>query len=76
MINKQILKVNFISSGFVPSDILYDFRIGFCAVDVFYGKELLDPFLEIGFRSLEILERSFYTSSICETSVLLLFGSV
>lgn len=46
MINKQILIVNFISSGFVPSDILYEFRIGFCAVDVFCGKELLDPFLE------------------------------
>lgn len=73
MINKQLLKVNFISSGFVPSDILYEFRIGFCATDVFCGKELLHPFLE---RSLEILERSFCSSAICETSNLLLFVSV
>lgn len=43
---EQILKVDFISSGFVPSDILYEFRIGFCAVDVFCRKELLDFFLE------------------------------
>lgn len=38
--------MNFISSGFVPSDVLYEFRIGFCAVDVFCRKELLDFFLE------------------------------
>jgi len=31
--------VNFVSSVLVPSDILYEFKFGFCAFDVFFRQE-------------------------------------